>query len=169
MILAEAGGQPLDVVGVDMLDEPVHHSAGGRDRATVRLPALQQNGVEPFPVQLRDALPMPDPAKAAPLVQPDARNVAGEDPGLEGPETGAVGPLDQCGEQPASDPAPLRRRRHIHAHFGNPAIRGARRDRVQRGPPDDGSGGLRDEAWSGEVRGVPLLPFRDARLEGSEA
>jgi hypothetical protein len=102
-------------------------------------------------------------------VQREARLVLREDAGLDRPDPGVLGRLDQGGEQPAADAAAAGRLGDVHGILDDTGVDAPAGHRRDRGPADDGSLDLRDEAVVGQVRGVPAGPGRDLRLEGRVA
>src|SRR5262245_14408721 len=93
----------------------------------------------------------------------DAGAVLGEDPGLERPDPGPLGALDQLAEELPADAAALSPRRDVYALLGHAGVDLARRVRRERGPADDLAVLLGHEA--AEVGAVPVLPGRRLGFE----
>src|SRR5689334_9082680 len=84
--------------------------------------SFEYHRVKPLTVKLGDALPVANATKATPLMQPDARGIAGQDRGLQHPDLNPICRGDERGKELAPDPVPLSGRSHVDAHLGDSPI-----------------------------------------------
>ena len=109
-------------------------------------------------------------AEPTAVMERDARDVLGEDPSLQRPDSVRLSPRCECGQQRTADARAARRLGDVDADLGNAAVRTAVRHRGERGPSDDASVVVdRDQPVTGEVAGVERLPGGTASLERGDA
>src|SRR5690348_2671529 len=112
--------------------------------------AFEQHDIPPAAAQLPWPLPHAQHPEAGGPVQREARLVLREDAGLDRPDPGVLGRLDQGGEQPATDAAAAGRLGDVHGVLDDAGVDAPAGDRRDRGPADDGSVDLGDETVVGQ-------------------
>src|SRR5437763_1281674 len=85
---------------------------------------LQEHGVPPDAVPLRDSVARPDDAEAAARVQGETGPVLGEDRRLDRPDPAPLRLLDQRRQERAADPEATRRAGDVDAVLGDAAVAG---------------------------------------------
>src|ERR1019366_1497091 len=100
-----------------------------------RAPALQQHDIAPAPGPIAgDSLLDTDPPEAGSPMDREAGAVLDRDPGLEGPDPGGLGSINQSGEERPADPPSLHIGGHVDAQPGHPGIDLPARARGGGGP-----------------------------------
>jgi hypothetical protein len=133
------------------------------------LAVFEEEHISPGAVELAEALSPADDAKAAGVVEGNAGGVLWEDTGLDGPDPGCLGGLDEGGEQEPSNATALVGGVDANAVLDDPGVTAAVRDATGRYPTRDLVAVGGHEAETGPVAGVPVLPGGWSGLEGGVA
>src|ERR1019366_5288811 len=107
-----------------------------------------------------DSLLDTDPPEAGCPMDREAGAVLDQDPGLEGPDPGGLGSINQGGEERPADPPSLHIGGHVDAQPGHPGIDLPARARGEGGPGDDSLRVNRDQPAVGPMGVTPARPVR---------
>lgn len=143
------------------LAERARSESSSRDAAS----SFEYQGIAPHAVELRDAFPFAEDAKAARGMKRDARFVLGKHRCLKHPSAVLFGGIDERFEKLPPDSLPTRCLGDIDTHFADTAIYLSRRNRRQCGPSEHHSILSSDQPARRQMRRVPLLPCRKLSLE----
>jgi uncharacterized protein (TIGR03083 family) len=120
-------------------------------------------------VVLAEALAAADDTEPDRLVQGEAGRVLGEDAGLDGPDPGRFGRVDQRRHQQPGDPATASSRIDIDRVLDHARVDLAARDRADRHPADHVAADQRHVPVIGQAGGIEVGPAWRAGLEGRVA